>query len=85
MEIDQDLISQLNNNQREIVITETEELLAAWLYKKSSSSKRSKNMSAVPTGLRCSHPNCDASELHALPCFHQEKGGPHPYPRYPRP
>ncbi len=66
MDIDQDLIAQLNNDQKEIFITETEELLAAWLFMKRSSSKRSKNMSAVPTELRCSHPNCDPSEL--MPC-----------------
>jgi DNA-binding phage protein len=66
MNIDQDLISELNNNQREIFITETDELLAAWIYKKRSSSKRSKNMSAVPTKLRCTRPNCDQSEL--IPC-----------------
>ncbi len=66
MDIDQDLIANLNNNHREIFITETEELLAAWLFKKKSSSKRSKNMSAVPSELRCSHPNCDTSEL--MPC-----------------
>jgi hypothetical protein len=66
MDIDQDLITNLNNNHREIFITETEELLAAWLYKRRSSPKRSKNMSAVPTKLRCSHPNCDTSEL--MPC-----------------
>ena len=66
MNIDQDLISELNNNRREIFITETDELLAAWLYKKRSSSKRSKNMSAVPTQLRCTRPNCDPREL--MPC-----------------
>ena len=66
MTIDQDLISELNSNQREIFITETEELLAAWLFKRRSSTKRSKNMCAVPNELRCTRPNCDPGEL--MPC-----------------
>jgi hypothetical protein len=41
-------------------------LLAAWLFKKKSSTRRSKNLCAVPTDLRCSRPNCDTSEL--IPC-----------------
>ena len=66
MTIDQDLISELNNNQREIFITETEELLAAWLFNKRSSTKRSKNLCAVPNELRCTRPNGDPGEL--MPC-----------------
>jgi hypothetical protein len=66
MDIEQDLRTSLKNNRREIFITETEELLAAWLFKKKSSTRRSKNLCAVPTDLRCSRPNCDTSEL--IPC-----------------
>ncbi|MGD9216150.1 MAG: hypothetical protein PVJ84_15130 [Desulfobacteraceae bacterium] len=66
MDSEQDLRTSLKNNQREIFITETEELLAAWIFKKKSSTKRSKNMCAVPTKLRCSRPNCDTNEL--IPC-----------------
>ncbi|MGD8843996.1 MAG: hypothetical protein PVI54_00715 [Desulfobacteraceae bacterium] len=66
MNSEQDLRTSLKNNQRQIFITETEELLAAWLFKKKSSTKRSKNMCAVPTKLRCSRPNCDTNEL--IPC-----------------
>lgn len=66
MDIDQDLITKLNQNHCELFITESEELLAAWLFKMKSSSKRTKNLSEVPTKLRCSHPNSDTSEL--IPC-----------------
>jgi hypothetical protein len=66
MDNEQDLRTSLKNNRREFFITETEELLAAWLFKKKSSTKRSKNMCAVPPELRCSRPNCDTSEL--MPC-----------------
>jgi hypothetical protein len=66
MDNEQYLRTILKNNQREIFITETEELLAAWLFKKRSSTKRSKNMCAVPPELRYSRPNCDTSEL--MPC-----------------
>jgi hypothetical protein len=66
MDNEQDLRTSLKNNRSEIFITETEELLAAWLFKKRSSTKRSKNMCAVPPELRCSRPNCDTNEL--MPC-----------------
>ena len=66
MEIDRDLKTELNQNTYELFITESEELLAAWLFINKSSSKRTKNLSAVPTTLRCSHPNSDTREL--VPC-----------------
>lgn len=66
MDNEHDLRTSLNNNQSEIFITETEELLAAWLYKNKSASGRCKDLTAVPTELRCSRANCDTSEL--MPC-----------------
>ncbi len=66
MDVDRALISEINLNRRELFITESEELLAAWLFKMRSSSKRTKNLSAVPTKLRCSHPHSDTTEL--IPC-----------------
>jgi hypothetical protein len=66
MDNEHDLRTSLKNNRREIFITETEELLAAWLYTKRSTTGRSQNMRAVPARLRCSRPNCDPGEL--IPC-----------------
>jgi len=66
MNVDQNMITALKHNQREIFITESEELLAAWLFKMKSSPKRSKDLGAVPTELRCSEPKCQPDEL--LPC-----------------
>jgi hypothetical protein len=66
MDNEHDLRTSLKNNRREIFITETEELLAAWLYTKRSTTGRSQNMRAVPAKLRCSRPDCDPGEL--MPC-----------------
>ncbi len=66
MDVDRALITEINQNRRELYITESEELLAAWLFKMRSSSKRTKNLCAVPTKLRCTHPHSDTTEL--MPC-----------------
>ena len=64
--IAQDLRTQLNNNQRTIFLTDADDLLATWRFKKQSSTKRSKNLSMVPTKWRLSAPPHEKSTL--KPC-----------------
>ena len=64
--IAQDLRTQLNNNQRTIFLTDADDLLATWRFKKQSSTKRSKNLSMVPTKWRLSAPPHEKSPL--KPC-----------------
>ena len=49
MSIATELQSKLEQNQKIIFITEADELLAAWQFKRKSSTKRSKNLAMVPT------------------------------------
>ena len=49
MSIAADLQAKLKGNQRIIYITDADDLLTAWRFKRKSSPKRSKNLSMVPT------------------------------------
>ncbi len=66
MNIASELQAKLKENQRTIYITDADDLLAAWRYKRSSSTKRSKNWSQTPTAYRYSAPAGDKAEL--MPC-----------------
>lgn len=66
MTIATDIETKLKNNQHIVYITDADDLLAAWRYKRQSSSKRSKNLSMVPTKWRYSAPPNDKSPL--MPC-----------------
>ncbi len=66
MDIAADLKTKLNNNQHYLFITETDELLAAWQFKRKSSSKRSMDLSNVPKEWRYSTPPNDKDPL--MPC-----------------
>lgn len=66
MSIATDLETKLKNNQHTIFITEADDLLAAWQYKRKSTSKRSKNLCAVPTEWRYSAPPNGKSQC--MPC-----------------
>ena len=56
----------LEQNQKSIFITEADELLAAWQFKRKSSTKRSKNLAMVPTEWRFSAPPRETDAL--MPC-----------------
>lgn len=56
MSIRSDLQTKLQHNDLEIIITDADDLLAAWQFKRKSSSKRSKNMRMVPNKWRFSTP-----------------------------
>lgn len=66
MSIRQDLQTKLNNNSREILITDADDLLAAWQFKRKSSTKRSINMRMVPSDYRFSTPPNEKTPL--MPC-----------------
>ncbi len=66
MSIRPDLQTKLNNNLREILITDADDLLAAWQFKRKSSTKRSKNMRMVPSDYRFSTPPHEKTPL--MPC-----------------
>ncbi len=61
-----DLKIKLENNQRTIFITDADELLAVWQYKRKNTFKRSVDFSRVPKEWRCSAPPRDNSQL--MPC-----------------
>jgi uncharacterized membrane protein (Fun14 family) len=61
-----DLQTKLNNNSREIIITDADDLLAAWQFKRNNSTKRSKNMKMVPSEYRFSTPSNEKTPL--MPC-----------------
>lgn len=54
MSIEAELETKLKNNQHTIFITEADELLSAWQFKRKSSNKCSKNLAMVPTQWRYS-------------------------------
>lgn len=63
MNIAEDLQVKLNNNQRTIFITEADELLAVWRFKKANTFKRSVDFSRVPQQWRYSAPPNDKCRL----------------------
>ena len=75
MSIATDLQAKLKDNQRTIYITDADDLLAAWRFKRKSSSKRSKNLSIVPTEWRCSAPHHDKNPLKPCHISYQHKAG----------
>jgi uncharacterized membrane protein (Fun14 family) len=66
MTIATDIETKLKNNQHIVYITDADDLLAAWRYKRQSSSKRSKNLSMAPTKWRYSAPTNNKSPF--MPC-----------------
>ena len=64
--IAQDLKAKLNSNQHTIFITDADDLLAVWRFKRQSATKRSKNLSMVPTKWRMSAPPSEKAPL--KPC-----------------
>jgi hypothetical protein len=63
MSISTDIETKLRNNHRTIFITDADDLLAAWQFKRKGSSKRSKNLSMVSTKWRYSAPPNEKSPL----------------------
>ncbi len=66
MSIATDLETKLKNNQRTLFITDADDFLAVWQYKRKNSFKRSVDFSRVPKEWRCSAPPNDNSPL--MPC-----------------
>jgi hypothetical protein len=66
MSIAEDLKIKLKNNQHTIFITDADDLLAVWLFKRKNTFKRSVDFSRVPKEWRCSAPPNDKSPL--MPC-----------------
>ena len=66
MSIATELQTKLEQNQNFIFISEADELLAAWRFKRKSSTKRSKNLAMVPTEWRFSAPPCETDAV--IPC-----------------
>ena len=66
MSIATELQPKLEQNQNIVFITEADELLAAWQFKRKSSTKRSKNLAMVPTEWRFSAPPRETDAL--MPC-----------------
>ena len=75
MSIPADIQTKLESNQRTIFITDADDLLAAWQFRRRSSPKRSINLGMVPTQWRYSAPPSDTSPL--MPChiFYRRKAG----------
>ena len=66
MSIAEDLKIKLKNNQHTIFITDADDLLAVWQFKRKNAFKRSVDFSRVPKELRCSVPPNGKSPL--MPC-----------------
>lgn len=52
MGIAEDVQAKMKDNNRTIFITDADDLLAAWQFQRHSSSKRSRNLTMVPTEWR---------------------------------
>ena len=66
MSIAEDLKIKLKNSQRTIFITDADDLLAVWQFKRKNTFRRSVDFSRVPKEWRCSAPPNDNSPL--MPC-----------------
>ena len=75
MSIAIDVQNKLKANRHIVYITEADELLAAWQFKRKHSARRSMNLSAVPTEWRMSAPPDNTNAL--MPCYvtiHRKSG-----------
>jgi hypothetical protein len=66
MSIAEDLKIKLKNNQRTLFITDADDLLAVWQFKRKNKFKRSVDFTRVPKEWRCSAPPDEKSPL--MPC-----------------
>jgi hypothetical protein len=66
MSIAEDLKNKLDNNHRTVVITDADDLLAAWIHRRESSGGRCFDFSRVPKEYRLSAPPNERAEL--MPC-----------------
>lgn len=66
MSIKTEIKNKLNNNQKEVFITDADELLAAWRYKRQNGNKKKCKLSRVPASYRCSTPRSDKRPM--MPC-----------------
>jgi hypothetical protein len=66
MSIEEDLKIKLKNNQRTLCITDADDLLAVWQFKRNNKFTRSVDFSRVPKEWRCSAPPDNNSPL--MPC-----------------
>jgi hypothetical protein len=66
MSIAEDLKIKLENNQHTLFITDADDLLAVWQFKRKNKFKRSVDFTRVPQEWRCSAPPDEKSPL--MPC-----------------